>query len=202
MPSPVKYLSADQRRAATVDAVIELAAERNPADITTAAIAEKMGVTQGALFRHFPDKSAIFALVVNWVADRLPAFVDQAVEDEASAMAALERAFLAHAKFVSIHPGVPRIILTELQRAEETAAKRVLRSFLQRYQQRIVRLIEQGKAQGDIDTQIDAREAAILFLGMIQGLVVQSLAAGDPDLVHREAPRLFVLFRRGLRSSA
>ena len=55
----VKNLPADERRAVTVEAVIELAAEQNPNDITTAAIAQRMGLTQGALFRHFPNKDAI-----------------------------------------------------------------------------------------------------------------------------------------------
>ncbi|HSH14290.1 MAG TPA: TetR/AcrR family transcriptional regulator, partial [Desulfurivibrionaceae bacterium] len=39
MPIPVKHLPADQRRAVTVEAVLELAAEQNPSEITTAAIA-------------------------------------------------------------------------------------------------------------------------------------------------------------------
>lgn len=51
-----RYLSAEERRAVTVDTVVALAAEENPSEITTAAIAARMKVTQGALFRHFPSK--------------------------------------------------------------------------------------------------------------------------------------------------
>jgi AcrR family transcriptional regulator len=50
-----KHLPADERRAATVEAVINLAAEQNPSDITTTAIAQRMGLT-GALFRHFSPR--------------------------------------------------------------------------------------------------------------------------------------------------
>ena len=55
-----KPLPAETRRAVTVEAVIELAAERDPGEITTAAIASHMKLTQGALFRHFPSKDAIW----------------------------------------------------------------------------------------------------------------------------------------------
>lgn len=58
MRTLVKHLPADERRAVTVEAVIELAAEQNPNDITTSAIAKRIGLTQGALFRHFPSKDA------------------------------------------------------------------------------------------------------------------------------------------------
>lgn len=39
-----QYLTAEARRAATVQAVVDLAAEQNPAEITTTAIAERMGL--------------------------------------------------------------------------------------------------------------------------------------------------------------
>ena len=52
-------LSAEERRASTVETVIDLAAEQNPSDITTAAIAERMGLTHGAQVRHFATKDEI-----------------------------------------------------------------------------------------------------------------------------------------------
>ena len=84
------YLPADERRGATVEAVVALAARQNPSEITTTAIAQHMGLTQGALFRHFPTKDAILQAVLSWVAERLLARVDRAAEDASSALAALE----------------------------------------------------------------------------------------------------------------
>ena len=89
----VKNLPADARRAVTVEAVIELAAEQNPNDITTAAIAQRMGLTQGALFRHFPNKDAILQAVMAWVAERLLLRVDEATRGAVSPVAALESIF-------------------------------------------------------------------------------------------------------------
>ena len=67
MTSRPTYLPAEERRTATVETVVKLAAEQNPADITTTAIAERMGLTQGALFRHFPTKEAILEATMSWV---------------------------------------------------------------------------------------------------------------------------------------
>ena len=80
-----KHLPADERRAATVETVVKLAAEQNPSDITTTAIAQRMGLTQGALFRHFPTKDSILEAVMAWVAERLLARVDEAMQNAASA---------------------------------------------------------------------------------------------------------------------
>ncbi|MBI1835247.1 MAG: helix-turn-helix transcriptional regulator, partial [Burkholderiales bacterium] len=70
-PTTSLPMSSEDRRAATVSAVVELASEHNPTDITTAAIAAKMGVTQGALFRHFASKDAVLSAVMEWVSARL-----------------------------------------------------------------------------------------------------------------------------------
>ncbi len=56
--------STELRQAEIIATMLHLAAERNPADITTTDIAKAMRVTQGALFRHFATKEAIRLAVV------------------------------------------------------------------------------------------------------------------------------------------
>lgn len=196
-----KNLPADERRAVTVEAVVELAGEQNPTDITTAAIAERMGLTQGALFRHFPNKAAILQAVMEWVAERLLGRVDKAIEAAPSPLAALEAAFMAHVDFVVQHPGVPRMLFGELQRAEDSAAKLMVRTMIRGYSARLKRLIEEGKTQGELAADIDVDAAATLFIGSIQGLVMQSLIAGNVKAIRTNAPGVFAVFRRGIRSA-
>jgi len=193
-----KHLPADERRAATVEAVVNLAAEQNPSDITTTAIAQRMGLTQGALFRHFPTKDAILQAVMSWVAERLLARVDEAAEGASSPVAALEAVFMTHIDFVSEHPGVPRMLFGELQRADETLAKRMVQTLLRQYEQRLRHLMETGKAQGELDAELDVNAAAVLFIGTIQGLVMQSLLAGKVSRVRRDAPSVFAIYLRGI----
>lgn len=200
MQGPTK-LPADERRAVTVDTVVELAAEQNPSEITTSAIAKRMGLTQGALFRHFPTKDAILQAVMEWVAEQLLSRVDKAAEAAASPLHALEAVFMAHIDFVVQRPGVPRIIFGELQRAEETAPKRLVQTIVRRYGERLHKLIEAGKANGELDPGLDSEAAAVLFIGAIQGLVMQSLLAGDVGRIRRDAPRAFAIYRRGIRSA-
>jgi AcrR family transcriptional regulator len=199
MRSTTKHLPAKERRAATVEAVVALAAEQNPNDITTAAIAKRMGLTQGALFRHFLNKDAILHAVMEWVAERLLSRVDKAIQLKSSSLAALEAMFMAHVEFVVEHPGVPRMLFGELQRAEETGPKRMAQTLIHGYGERLRRLIETGKASGELDADSDTEAAILLFIGTIQGLVMQSLLAGDLSRIRGDAPRVFAIYRRGIR---
>lgn len=196
----VKHLPAEERRAITVETVVELAAEQNPNDITTAAIAKRMGLTQGALFRHFPSKNAIMSAVMEWVAERLLSRVDKAVQSIESPIAALEAMFMAHVAFVAEHPGVPRMLFGELQHAGETAPKRMVQTLISRYGERVRKLIDAGKAAGEMHPALDAEAAVNLFVGTIQGLVMQSLLAGDVRQIGRDAPGVFAIYRRGIGS--
>ncbi len=198
MDTHPKHLPADKRRAVTVESVVELAGTQNPSKITTASIAKHMRVTQGALFRHFPNKEDIWRAVMEWVAERLLARIDRAAQGIESPLAAMEAMFMSHIKFVAEHPGVPRIMFGELQRAEPTPAKRIVQTLIQRYEERLQRFIEQGKASGELSSSLDNEAAATLFIGTIQGLVMQSLLAGDVERMRSDAPRVFAIYRRGI----
>ncbi|MCO5054091.1 TetR/AcrR family transcriptional regulator [Thermomonas sp.] len=198
-PSP-RYLPADVRRNATVETVVSLAAERNPSDITTTEIAARMGLTQGALFRHFVNKDAIVQAVMAWVSERLLSRLDAASANAASPLAALEAMFLAHAGFVADHPGVPRMLFAELQRPSESVTRRMVQTLLSHYRQRLQQLFDAAKAREQLDSALDVDAAISLFIGTVQGLVMQSLLSGNSDTIRRDAPRAFAIYRRGIEA--
>ncbi len=202
MTTEATRLPADERRSATIESVVALAAECDPSEITTTAIAERMNLTQGALFRHFASKDAIWEAVIGWVSERLLSRTDRAAQAAASPLAALEAVFMAHIDFVARHPGVPRMMFGELQRAGLTPAKRMAQELMRRYGERLQFLIEQGKAQGEIEGHVDATTAATLFIGMVQGLVMQAMIGGKLDSVRACAPGAFAIYRRGIANSS
>ena len=194
-----RHLPAEERRSVTVETVLALAAEQNPSEITTAAISARMNLTQGALFRHFPSKEALWTAVMEWVAERLMQRIERAVADAPGPLAALRSMFLAHAGFVVEHPGVPRMMFGELQRAEASAPKRMAQTLIRRYGERVRALLAAGQAAGEVALDIDLDAATTLFIGTIQGLVMQSLLAGEPERISREAPAVLALYLRGIR---
>jgi AcrR family transcriptional regulator len=221
---PVKQRT-EVRQANLVEAALKLAAQRSPADITTGDLAQAVGITQGAVFRHFASKEAIWLAVLDWVThtlmSRLQAAADAALScpqpksgitltrrtpqpsDRAStehqpALAALQAVFMAHVSFVVEYPGVPRVIFQELQQPGDTMLKASVRALLQQYRQLLVQLLTQAKATKKIAHQVDIASAAVLFIGSIQGLVMQSLMSGDVTAMTAQAPGVFAIFRRGL----
>lgn len=196
-----KRRSSKERRALAIDAVIDLASGMNPADITTAAISERMGLTQGALFRHFPTKDAVLQAVMESVSERLLSRIDEAVREETAPLEALRAIFMAHVGFIESNPGVPRLLFSELQRTEETGAKRAVAAFLEASATRILVQLDEAKKLGLVSPDICSRSAAMSLVGSVQGLVIQAMLSGRVGDIGAGAEGVFAVWRRGVSAA-
>ena len=195
-------LSTEERQAEIVAAALRLARESSPALITTSDLAAAIGVTQGAVFKHFATKEAIWLACLRWVhAALLDAMNEAAAAASDAPFAALEAVFKAHVAFVVAHPGVPRVIFHELQGPADSAVKREVQGLLKDYRKLLQRLLDAEAARGTLDAGADLDAAATLFVGIVQGLVMQAMAAGGVAAMKARAAPLFAIFERGLRGA-
>lgn len=195
-------LPTEQRQAEIVMAALNLARDISPAAITTGDIASAVGVTQGALFKHFPTKDAIWLAAMKWVREHLLLELEQAVRATCPGALALEAAFHAHVAFVIAHPGVPRVIFHELQRPADSPIKEEVRALLQAYRQLLLEHFNAGKKSGALPTRLDSEAASTLFVGIVQGLVMQSMLAGKASVMKTQAEAVFNLYLRGIQAAA
>jgi len=191
-------LPTEERQAEIVAAALRLARELSPALITTSDIAAAVGVTQGAVFKHFPTKDAIWLAAMAGVRERLLLALEQAAQAAPSPLDALAAVFRAHVAFVVAQPGVPRLIFHELQRPSDSPVKQEVRALLQSYRKLLLDLLEAAVQQGQAPATLDKAAAATLFVGIVQGLVMQSMLSGKPAAMKAEAERVFALYLRGI----
>ncbi|MBK9608907.1 MAG: TetR/AcrR family transcriptional regulator [Betaproteobacteria bacterium] len=196
---PRHRLKTGERQREIVATVIALARERGPDAITTQAIADRMGVTQGAIFRHFPDKEAIWLAVFVWVRESLGAVLEKAVDKAGSPLANIEAVFLAHVAFIAANPGVPRVMFHELQYPGDSPVRAEVRAMITSYGERLASLFAAAKTAGELPAGLDAALAPVLFIGAVQGLVIQSALAGDESGMNKRARQLFPLLLDGYR---
>lgn len=188
----------ETRQTALVTAALALAAQRSPADVTTADLAQAVGITQGAVFRHFESKAAIWLAVMDAVHQDLLARLHAAAGAQAQPLAALRAVFMAHVDFVVEQPGVPRVIFQELQHPEDTPLKARVRSLMQAYRALLAGLLERAQAARQLAPGTDLQAAAVLFIGSVQGLVMQSLLSGQVGAMRQLAPDVFALFQQAI----
>jgi TetR/AcrR family transcriptional regulator len=111
-------------------------------------------------------------------------------------LAALRAVFTAHVDFVVEHPGVPRVVFQELQHPEDTPLKARVHALMQGYRALISGLLQQAQAAKLLAPGVDLQAAAVLLLGSVQGLVMQSLISGKVEAMRALAPAVFDLFQQ------
>lgn len=201
---PGSRRSTDLRQADLVQAALQLAAERNPAGITTSDLAHAVGISQGAVFKHFPSKQAVWLAVLDWATLQLMQRLRAAIEarqhslETFNPLAALQDVFIAHVDFVMAYPGVPRVVFQELQHPQETALKASVRTLMQQYRTLVLELLLSAQSQQRLAPGTDVPSAAVLFLGSVQGLVMQALVSGQLQSIAAQAPGVFAIYLRGI----
>jgi AcrR family transcriptional regulator len=179
-----------------------LAQSNSPASITTTDLAGAVGVSQGALFKHFASKEAIWLAVMVWVTENLLRALREAAESADTPAQALRCVFDAHVRFVMTHPGVPRVIFHELQQPEDSELKQQVRGLMRSYRQLLQELLQSLVQCGDAAVGLDVSAATTLFMGIVQGLVMQSLLSGQIANMSTQAASVFDLYLRGIRTSS
>ncbi|NLM99875.1 MAG: TetR/AcrR family transcriptional regulator [Campylobacteraceae bacterium] len=197
MTTPTK-LNAKKRKEVTVETVIELSSKQNPSDITTSAIANEMGLTQGALFRHFPTKESIFEAVIAWISKKLLNGAKKKSMEAKDPLDAIKNIFNLHVDIVVKHPGVPRLLFGELQQEKDSLTKKAAKVLMSEYSKLLIKIFKQGKKRGFFKSNLDEELAAFLFIGLIQGLVVSSLLNGSVKEIEKRALPALEIFLEGI----
>lgn len=199
MSSLPSRLPTQVRKTEIIAAVLQLAAQGSPDGITTSEIARVLNLSQGAVFKHFPTKEAIWLAVLEWVEAELFARLDQAVQGGATPLASLCAVFRAHVLFVMTHPGVASLIFQDVPRSEDSLLKARARGLLGRFRKLLADLIEAAEKQGEIAPGLDRTAAAKLFMGVLHGLVIQAMLDGGTARMEAEAGRVLPLYLQAIQ---
>ncbi len=165
-------LPTSDRRRQAIAAALELLADTPIPNLSTRQIAKALGISQPALFRHFRSREALLLAVVDHCAKELEALATEAIgeaPDAPSQLEALARALLA---FVVQHPGLPRLLFAQGAPGGDPVGQATA-DLVSRQRHLAAALIRLGQRSGAFDPAVSPAQAATLFVGMIQGLILQ-----------------------------
>ena len=163
-----------QRKAEIISSALELAAEVGVKKVTTQAIADRVGIAQATVFRHFKSRDLIFSEAIEWLAGQLFEVLSGCFNDKTlSADDRLNMLINKQLGFIARHKGLPRLLFSDRLHIESPALKGVARNIMKRYTQRLATLINEGIAAGCFKKGIDPFETATMVTALIQGSVMR-----------------------------
>jgi TetR/AcrR family transcriptional regulator len=169
-------LPAAERRARAIQALLELACHCAPEQISTAAVAQRMGISHAALFRHFPSRDALWAESVRWATGQLEAELGAiAAETSRPPLQRVRELLQAVVAFFCAYPGLLRMLLAELPRPGSHPASEEAKAFAARLRVILIGLLEQAHRQGWLRSPLPPSSLAPLLLATCEGMLLQGL---------------------------
>jgi AcrR family transcriptional regulator len=177
--------SADLRKAQIVAVILDLADRIGPDRVTTGAVAAEVGVTQAAIFRHFPTKAEMWVAVADHVAGLLTAAWDEALAGSDPPVERVKALVGAQLDQITAHPAMPMLLFSRELNVENAALRAAFRDRLTALHGLLMREVIAGQKDNSLLKDVAAGDVAVLLTSLIQGLAIR-WSLGTRDFVLRD----------------
>lgn len=188
-----------ERKAEIVAATLRLAVQLGPDRLTTQSVADAVGLTQPAIFRHFATKQDLWLAVAVTIAERLTSAWDNALQGTNEPQSRIEALILAQLHQIEAMPAIPSILFSRELQAENDALRETVLGLMIDLIGRLAHQIGLGQGAGVFDSAIAPRDAAQLLVALVQGLAIRWSLTKHGFNMQAEGQRLLAAQMRLLR---
>lgn len=175
--------TSEVRQAELTDAALHIIATRGIAALSTRSLAAQVGLSTGAIFRHFTSLEALLDAVVA----RVEAVLDATYPDATlPAGERLARFLEARSTAVGSQLGILRLVLSEqFLLALPKAGSTRLAGAVERTRAFVLECLRQGQDTGELRADLPAETLAPIVMGTIQMLALSSSKTRQRDVEAR-----------------
>jgi TetR/AcrR family transcriptional regulator len=141
--------------------------------ITTAGLAKAVGVSEAALYRHFPSKAKMFEGLIEFVEEAIFSRVTVILTEETEAHRRLERITALLLGFAEKNPGISRILNGDALAGETDRLRTRVAQFYDRLETQLKQVVRDAEINEGIRPVVTAASAVNLVLSAVEGRIGQ-----------------------------
>jgi AcrR family transcriptional regulator len=188
------------RQAQIVDAALRIIAAKGSRRFTAQLLAEEVGLTGGALYRHFGSMHAVVDAIVDRVGESL---FDGFPPDGADPIERLRLFFCRRVRTIRDHPDISRLLLSDhLAQAGSRAQSKRLDEFKRRSRAFVLRCLEEASADGLLADAVSPAAGSVVVLGSVLALSHANTRVASGPEVERLSDEVWWAIERMLRRTA
>jgi len=155
------------RREQIVNAARKLVIKCGSENVTVRRIAQEVGVSEAAIYRHFKSKRDILYLLIESIESNLIADLESQNHPE---YGRLENVLLNHLSALEMRRGISFQVIAEIiSLGDKKLNNRIyetIKKYIAAFKELLLTEIEKGEVRGDIDVEA----AAVILFSVVQGL--------------------------------
>ena len=141
--------------------------------ITTAALAREVGVSEAALYRHFPSKARMFEGLIKFIEDTLFPRITRIINEEDSAEIRCRNILVLLLTFCDKNPGMTRLLTGDALAGETERLRERIAQFFDRLEAQLKQVLREAQIRENLKTTISPTILTNLLLASVEGRLVQ-----------------------------
>jgi AcrR family transcriptional regulator len=159
------------RREQIIDAARQTIIKYGSEHVTVKIIAKAVGISEGAIYRHFKSKRDILSLLADHIEDNLVGDITKTSAKDNLRLEVLDSVLRDHLSAIEQRHGISFQVIAEIISLGDKKLNRKISHIIERYISRLKNLLAEGVKSGEVREDIDLEAAATVLFGIIQGLV-------------------------------
>ncbi len=166
------------RRQQILEALALELENRPGARITTARLAEVVGVSEAALYRHFPSKAKMFEALIEFAEESVFGLANRILAEEGDATRRCERILTMLLTFSDRNPGITRVLLGEALLGEHERLRARVSQFFDRFETQLKQVLREGELVSELGLRASVAAIANLLMAVVEGRMAQFSRSG------------------------
>ncbi|WP_115716994.1 nucleoid occlusion factor SlmA [Gallaecimonas mangrovi] len=146
--------------------------------ITTAKLAAQVGVSEAALYRHFPSKARMFEGLIDFIEESLVSRINMILRDEKDTLTRIYHMLHLLLAFAEKNPGLTRIINGDALQGEQERLRERIELLFQKLETQLKQILRERKLREGKGFIVDEAVLANLLLAFTEGRISQFVRSG------------------------
>jgi AcrR family transcriptional regulator len=168
-----KRLPAYERKKQILLSAVKVFSRSNYQAARVADIAAEAGISEAAVYKHFPSKKAVYLEILSHMSERIITFWQEEVDKKTDALEALRNMGLTYFNRMTRHPEEVRVQFKAIAEVNDEAIAERLRQDHKSYRDFVSKVLKKGIEQGRVRREVDVDALAWIFdaVGILMNMV-------------------------------
>ena len=164
-----------------MQSLAKMLGEKGPVKVTTALLASECGITEAAIYRHFPSKKKIYSGLVDFCEQNIFDLISSINSSEGDELEKVKKIITLLVSFSERNPGLARLLTREAFSVEETSLDERIGQMMSKIELVIKQNLQKYEQETKKKLALPTASAANLLLASSEGVIQQFVRSGFQD---------------------
>ena len=155
--------------------------EKGPVKITTSLLSKECGITEAAIYRHFPSKRKIYSGLVDFCEQNIFDLITNINTSDGDELEKTKRMLILLVTFSEKNPGLARLLTREAFSVDETSLDERIGQMMSKIELLIKQNLQKYEQETKKKLALPTASAANLLLACSEGIIQQFVRSGFQD---------------------